>query len=75
MTPLHLAARGGHTAVARVLLQAGDGWCTTVGARDGEGRTSAAWARQQGHVELAEELETVVVNEEKESMHTRITLP
>jgi ankyrin repeat protein len=47
-TPLHLAARFGHAAAARRLLDAG----ADPDARNGEGESAADLARGSGHAEL-----------------------
>jgi ankyrin repeat protein len=48
-TPLHLAARYGHTAAARRLIDAG----ADPAARSDDGDTAADLARAAGHTELA----------------------
>ena len=48
VTPLHLASREGHVAVARFLLEHG----ADADARDNDNCTPLHWASQQGHLEL-----------------------
>ena len=48
LTPLQLAAQGGHDAIAQHLLGAG----AQRGLRDAKGRTAARWAAMRGHAAL-----------------------
>ena len=53
MTPLHLAAAGGHEAIVDVLLEAG----APLEVVDTYERTAAGWAARRGHAYLAKRLE------------------
>ena len=52
VTPLHLASREGHVAVARFLLEHG----ADADARDNDNCTPLHWASQQGHLEVVHDL-------------------
>ena len=52
MTPLHLAAQGGHTLIAQRLLSAG----ANPRAHDVRGRDPLKWANMRGNSALAEVL-------------------
>ncbi len=56
VTPLMVAAAGGHEEVVEVLLACG----ADASKRDAKGRSAAAAARAAGHADLAERLDTVV---------------
>ena len=59
VTPLMIAAAGGHEAVVEVLLQRG----ADPVRRDARGRSAAFYARVAGHPDLANRLDTVVDQE------------
>lgn len=54
-TPLHSAAARGHEGIVRELMRRG----ADASFKDKEGWTAARWARFEGHVEVAEFLETI----------------
>ncbi|KAH7008027.1 hypothetical protein EDB80DRAFT_531025, partial [Ilyonectria destructans] len=51
-SPLHIAAREGHHAVVKLLVEEG----FLIGARDGDGRTPLSYACEGGHIESAQVL-------------------
>jgi ankyrin repeat protein len=59
LTPLMLAAAGGHGAVVELLLRCG----ADPARRDARGRSAAFHARAAGHRDLADRLDTVVDQE------------
>src|SRR5215212_8472662 len=60
VTPLMIAAAGGHEAVVELLLACG----ADPARRDCRGRSAAAYARAAGHPDLADRLDTVVDQEQ-----------
>jgi ankyrin repeat protein len=59
VTPMMVAASGGHEAVVELLLQRG----SNPARRDAQGRSAAAYARAAGHTRLAGRLDGVVNQE------------
>ena len=59
VTPLMIAAFGGHEAVVELLLCCG----ADPARRDARGRSVAFYARAAGHPDLAQRLDTVVEKE------------
>ena len=59
LTPLMIAAAGGHEAVVELLLRCG----ADPARRDARGRSAAFYARAAGHPALADRLDTVVDQE------------
>src|SRR3954464_12434809 len=59
LTPLMIAAAGGHEAVGELLLRCG----ADPARRDARGRSAAFYARATGHPDLADRLDTVVDQE------------
>lgn len=51
MSALHCAAKGGHLAVIKVLLEADN---SNINALDGTGCTALYWATRKGHVKIAD---------------------
>jgi uncharacterized protein len=60
LTPLMIAAAGGHEAVVELLLRCG----ADPTRRDTRGRSAAFYARAAGHPDLAKRLDTVVDQEQ-----------
>ena len=60
VTPLMIAAAGGHEAMVELLLACG----ADPARRDCRGRSAAAYARAGGHPDLADRLDTVVDQEQ-----------
>ncbi len=60
LTPLMIAASGGHEAVVEVLLACG----ADPAQRDARGRSAAFYARAAGHPDLAKRLD-ILVDQEK----------
>jgi ankyrin repeat protein len=60
VTPLMLAAAGGHEPAVKLLLERG----SSPARRDVEGRSAAAYARAAGHPHLAAQLDSIVDQEE-----------
>ena len=56
VTPLMVAAGGGHDAVVELLIERG----SNPSRRDAEGRSAAEYARSAGHAHLAARLDEVV---------------
>jgi ankyrin repeat protein len=59
LTPLMIAAAGGHEAVVELLLRCG----ADPARRDARGHSAAFYARAAGHPDLADRLDTVVDQE------------
>jgi hypothetical protein len=61
LTPLMIAAAGGHEAVVEMLLRCG----ADPARRDVQGRSAAFYARAAGYPDLAKRLDIVVDQEKK----------
>ena len=68
MTPLMLAAVGGHSAVADALLAAG----ADPNLKDKGRKTAASWAKAYGHVELAQMLVACMTPKGKGAKSVRV---
>ncbi|PVH68556.1 ankyrin, partial [Cadophora sp. DSE1049] len=56
-TPLWWAARNGHEAIVKLLLETGK---VEVDAKDEDGRTPLSWAAENGHEAIVKLLNTIV---------------